>query len=170
MPCGLVGHWLTCLTHYVSKSYCPNNTMACKIGSFVCMTYNEIKKKCEEKYSTTWYWSFCCSHCKVNDTFVSANVLSDARVDVSARVFWPRGQKTSFDVTIFSPIAMLPRVITWGCSHTKWGWEDDSSWEEDTKCSPGLLHASSCRGQGIGRDARMNGQTSQGFDVKFAKH
>ena len=37
--------------------------------------------------------------------YKTANVEQEARVDISARRFWKRGQKSFFDLRVFNPLA-----------------------------------------------------------------
>ena len=49
----------------------------------------------------------------------TANTTDDARVDVSARGFWVRGQKAFFDVRIFNPTAKSYSAQTLSAAHKR---------------------------------------------------
>ena len=51
--------------------------------------------------------------------YKTANTEQEARVDVSARNFWIRGQQAFFDIRVFSPFARCYRQLSLGAAHLK---------------------------------------------------
>ncbi|KAG0729364.1 hypothetical protein GWK47_030507 [Chionoecetes opilio] len=49
----------------------------------------------------------------------TANIANEARVDVSARGFWTRGQRAFMDIRIFDPMAACHRGISLEAAHQK---------------------------------------------------
>lgn len=60
----------------------------------------------------------------------SANTSGDARVDVSARGFWTRGQRAYFDIRIFDPMAHCHRELTLDAAHKRNEQEKCRQYEE----------------------------------------
>ena len=61
---------------------------------------------------------------------LTANTSSDARVDVSARGFWTRGQRAFFDIRIFDPMATCHRNLTLEAAHMRNEREKTRTYEE----------------------------------------
>ena len=51
--------------------------------------------------------------------YKTANVEQEARVDISARGFWNRGQKSFFDLRIFNPLALCYSGLSLDAAHAK---------------------------------------------------
>ena len=54
-----------------------------------------------------------------NFVLKTANTSDEARVDVSARSFWVRGQKAFFDVRIFNPTAKCYSTQSLNATHKR---------------------------------------------------
>lgn len=90
-----------------------NHAMICKTGGFVVIRHDEVRDltaqmlrevchdvRVEPELLPTGGRSF---------TLRSVNTAEDARLDISARGFWARGQRAFFDVRIFNPMAQSNR-------------------------------------------------------------
>ena len=51
--------------------------------------------------------------------YKTANVEQEARVDISASVFWNRGQKAFFDLRVFNPLAPCYSVLSLDAAHAR---------------------------------------------------
>ena len=51
--------------------------------------------------------------------YKTANVEQEARVDISARGFWNRGQKAFFDLRVFNPLAPCYSGLSLDAAHTR---------------------------------------------------
>ena len=51
--------------------------------------------------------------------YKTANVEQEARVDISVRGFWNRGQKSFFDLRIFNPLAPCYSGLRLDAAHAK---------------------------------------------------
>ena len=60
----------------------------------------------------------------------TANVSNEARVDVSARGFWTRGQRAYFDIRIFDPSALCYRELSLEAAHRRNEQEKTRAYEE----------------------------------------
>ena len=97
-----------------------NHAMTCKTGGFVCNRHDEVRD------ITAQMLREVCHDVRVEPPLIptnghvfelsSANAADDAKLDVSARGFWRRGQQAFLDVRIFNPMALtnvelpLPRA------------------------------------------------------------
>ena len=91
----------------------PNHAMNCKTGGFICIRHDEIRDLTAQMLNEV------CHDVRVeplliptngrNFTHRTANTAEDARVDVSARGFWARGQRAYLDVRIYNPMAQSHR-------------------------------------------------------------
>ena len=94
----------------------PFNTdhaMTCKTGGFICSRHDEVRDLTAQMLREV------CQDVRVEPPLIqtngrtfehrSANTAEDARVDVSARGFWTRGQRAFMDVRIFNPMAQSNR-------------------------------------------------------------
>lgn len=73
----------------------------------------------------------------------TANVSNEARVDVSARGFWTRGQRAYFDIRIFDPMAHCHRDLTLDAAHRRNEQEKNRAYEERIQNVDQLLHPGS---------------------------
>ena len=90
-----------------------NHAMTCKTGGFICSRHDEVRD------ITAQMLREVCQDVSVEPPLIqtngrrfdlqSANTAEDARVDVSARGFWTRGQRAFMDVRIFNPMAQSNR-------------------------------------------------------------
>ena len=60
----------------------------------------------------------------------TANTNNEARVDISARGFWTRGQKAFVDIRIFDPMAACHRALTLEAAHRRNEQEKIRAYEE----------------------------------------
>ncbi|XP_063615254.1 uncharacterized protein LOC134788297 [Penaeus indicus] len=84
-----------------------NHAMICKIGGFVVIRHDEVRDLTAQMLREV------CHDIRVEPELLSTggrnfdlrstNTTEDARLDVSARGFWARGQRAFFDVRIFNP-------------------------------------------------------------------
>ena len=99
------------------------HAMNCKTGGFICIRHDEVRDLTAQMLGEV------CHDIRVEPvlnptnrrTFVhqSTNTSEDARVDVSARGFWTRGQYAFLDVRIFNPMANSYRGIELPRAHRK---------------------------------------------------
>ena len=111
-----------------------NHAMICKKGGFVCMRHDEVRD------ITAQMLKEVCHDVAVEPQLLplqgeqlarrSANTSGDARVDVSARGFWTRGQRAYFDIRIFDPMAHCHRELTLDAAHKRNEQEKCRQYEE----------------------------------------
>ena len=97
------------ITCVCGSSYNVNHALTCARGGFVIIRHNEVRDLTSDLLSTV------CKDVELepvlqpltgeNFTKKSANTEAGARLDVSARGFWTRGNKAFVDVRIFNPIS-----------------------------------------------------------------
>ena len=91
-----------------SKPFDVSHSLSCKKGGFVTLRHNEVRDITAEMLNEV-----CRNVSKepalqpltgenLNNTAITTD---EARVDVSARDFWTRGQQAFFDVRVFNPFA-----------------------------------------------------------------
>ena len=95
------------------NAFDPDHAMTCKTGGFICARHDEVRDLTAQMLSEV------CRDVRVEPELIptdgrtfshqSANTAEEARVDVSARGFWTRGQRAYFDVRIFNPMAQSYR-------------------------------------------------------------
>ena len=104
----------------------PNNvdhTMTCKKGGFICIRHDEVrdltanmlKEVCHDVSTEPTLLPLEGEHLQ----YRTANTTNEARVDISARGFWTRGQKAFFDVRIFDPTATCHRELSLEAAHCR---------------------------------------------------
>ena len=91
------------------SSFDPNHAMTCKTGGFFCVLHDKVRDVTAEMLSEI------CRDVRLEPTLIptternftlqTTNTTDDARLDVSARGFWIRGQRAFFDIRIFNPMA-----------------------------------------------------------------
>ena len=104
----------------------PNNvdhTMTCKRGGFICIRHDEVRDL------TASLLREICHDVTTEPTLLplqgeyvryrTANTTNEARVDISARGFWTRGQKAFVDIRIFDPMADCHRNISLDAAHKR---------------------------------------------------
>ncbi|KAG0728334.1 hypothetical protein GWK47_032694 [Chionoecetes opilio] len=104
----------------------PNNvdhTMTCKRGGIVCIRHDEVRDV------TASMLREVCRDVSTEPSLLpingeqlqyrTANTANEARVDVSARGFWNRGQRAFMDIRIFDPMAACHRRISLEAAHQK---------------------------------------------------
>ncbi|KAG0711346.1 hypothetical protein GWK47_020786 [Chionoecetes opilio] len=104
----------------------PNNvdhTMTCKKGGFVCIRHDEVRDL------TASMLREVCRDVTTGPTLLpmngehvlyrTSNTTNEARVDVSARGFWTRGQRAFLDIRIFDPMAACHQRIPLEAAHQK---------------------------------------------------
>ena len=111
-----------------------NHAMVCKKGGFVCMRHDEVRDL------TTQMLREVCRDVTVEPqllplegerlTYRTSNAANDARVDVSARGFWTRGQRAYFDIRIFDPSARCYQELSLEASHRRNEQEKRRKYEE----------------------------------------
>ena len=103
--------------------YDMNHAMICKKGGFVCIRHDEVrdltikmlKEVCVEVTSEP-------SLLKLEGEqlqYLTANTSPEARVDISARGFWTRGQQAFSDIRIFDPMAACHYQLTLDAAHKR---------------------------------------------------
>lgn len=100
-----------------------DHTMICKRGGFISIRHDEVRD-----LTANMLKEVCTDVC-VEPELINlqgeilqhgtANRQDRARVDVSARGFWVRGQRAFFDVRIFDPMAPTYRGSTLDAAHKK---------------------------------------------------
>ena len=115
----------------------PNNvdhTMTCKKGGFVCIRHNEVRdltanmlrEVCHDVSTEPTLLPLEGEHLRLR----TANLSSEARVDVGARGFWTRGQKAFLDIRIFNPMAACHRELPLEAAHRRNEQEKMRAYEE----------------------------------------
>ena len=95
------------------QSFSVSHASSCKLGGFIHMRHNEVRD------ITAKFLDEVCYDVKVEPPLIplttehfrlgTANRSEDARLDISARGFWNRGQRAFFDVRVFDSAA--PRLL-----------------------------------------------------------
>ena len=86
-----------------------DHTMKCQKGGFVCIRHDEVRdltasmlrEVCNDVSTEPTLLPLDGEHFQYRTT----NTTREARVDISARGFWTRGQKSFVDIRIFEPMA-----------------------------------------------------------------
>ena len=86
-----------------------NHAMTCKTGGFICSRHDEVRDLTAQMLREV------CQDVRMEPLLIqtngrtfehrTANTEDEARVDISARGFWRRGQRAFMDVRIFNPMA-----------------------------------------------------------------
>ena len=116
------------LSRLPSKCVCGDNftivhALSCAKGGFISMRHNEIRDLTAELIHKVCYDVE--TEPKLNPVteekfaLKTANTNDEARVDVSARSFWVRGQKAFFDVRIFNPTAKCYSTQSLNAAHKR---------------------------------------------------
>ena len=100
-----------------------DHTMICKKGGFVCIRHDEVRdltanmlrEVCHDVSTEPSLLPLEGEHLQ----YRTANTTNEARVDVSARGFWTRGQKAFFDIRIFDPTALSYRELSLEAAHRR---------------------------------------------------
>ena len=91
------------------ESFSVNHAMMCKKGGFVTLRHNEIRDITKEMLNEVCHdvrsEPLLAPLTGENFRLRSSNVSDEAKVDISARGFWVRGQRAFFDVRVFHPFA-----------------------------------------------------------------
>ncbi|KAG0720561.1 hypothetical protein GWK47_048266 [Chionoecetes opilio] len=95
--------------------------MTCKKGGFVCIRHDEVRDL------TASMLREVCQDVSTEPTLLpldgellryrTANTAPEARVDICARGFWTRGQRTFLDIRIFDPMAASHRELSLEAVH-----------------------------------------------------
>ena len=104
----------------------PNNvthTMTCKKGGFICIRHDEVRdltanmlrEVCNDVSTEPLLLPLDGEHFRHR----TANDSNEARVDVSARGFWMRGQMAFLDIRIFDPMAACHRELSLEAAHQR---------------------------------------------------
>ena len=111
-----------------------DHAMVCKKGGFICVRHDEVRDLTAQMLKEV------CHDVSVEPALLplggetfgyrTANMSSDARVDVSARGFWTRGQRAFFDIRIFDPMAPCHRALTLEAAHIRNEREKTRMYEE----------------------------------------
>ncbi|XP_076051403.1 uncharacterized protein LOC143031456 [Oratosquilla oratoria] len=114
--------------------YTQNHAAICKQGGFICMRHDEVIDL------TVQMLQEVCKNMTIEPTLLplggenfrysTSNTSDEARVDVSARVFWTRGQLAFFDIRIFDPMAPCYSNLTIEASHSRNEYEKIRMYEE----------------------------------------
>ena len=97
--------------------------MTCKKGGFVCIRHDEMRDLTanmlrEICHDVTTEPSLLPLEGE-NLRYRTANTRVEARVDISARGFWRRGEKAFMDIRIFEPMAACHRNISLDAAHRR---------------------------------------------------
>ena len=103
--------------------YDTNHAMTCKKGGFVCIRHDEVrdltvkmlKEVCVEVTTEPVLLPLDGEQLRHR----TANSSREARVDISARGFWTRGQRAFSDIRIFDPMAECHRQPTLEAAHKR---------------------------------------------------
>ncbi|KAG0728313.1 hypothetical protein GWK47_032746 [Chionoecetes opilio] len=100
-----------------------NHTMTCKKGGFVCIRHDEVRDV------TASMLREVCRYVSTEPTLLplddehmryrTANTANEARVDISARGFWTRGQRAFMDFRIFDPMAACHQELSLETAHQR---------------------------------------------------
>ncbi|KAG0723439.1 hypothetical protein GWK47_042743 [Chionoecetes opilio] len=98
-----------------------DHTMTCKKGGFVCIRHDEVRDL------TASMLREVCHDVSTEPTLLpldgellryrTANTAPEARVDICARGFWTRGQRTFLDIRVFDPMAASHRELSLEAVH-----------------------------------------------------
>ncbi|KAG0719760.1 hypothetical protein GWK47_049860 [Chionoecetes opilio] len=98
-----------------------DHTMTCKKGGFVCIRHDEVRDL------TASMLKEVCHDVSTEPTLLpldgellryrTANTAPEARVDICARGFWTRGQRTFLDIRVFDPMAASHRELSLEAVH-----------------------------------------------------
>ena len=105
------------------EEYDLNHAMICKKGGFVCIRHDEVrdltvkmlKEVCAEVTSEPCLLRLEGERLR----YQTANTSQEARVDISARGFWTRGQQAFTDIRIFDPMAACHYQLTLDAAHKR---------------------------------------------------
>jgi len=97
--------------------------MTCKKGGFICIRHDEVRdltanmlrEVCHDVATEPALLPLDGEHFQ----YRTSNTSNNARVDVSARGFWRRGQKAFLDIRIFDPMADCHRELSLEAAHEK---------------------------------------------------
>ena len=111
-----------------------NHAMICKKGGFICsrhdevrdVTANMLREICQDVTTEPPLLELTGEHLQ----YRTANTTNDARVDISARGFWTRGQKAFVDIRIFEPMAACHRNLSLEAAHKRNEQEKERSYSE----------------------------------------
>lgn len=100
-----------------------DHTMTCKKGGFVSIRHDEVRDL------TASMLKEVCHDVATEPRLLplegelmryrTANTTNEARVDVSARGFWTRGQRAFFDIRVFDPTAACHSNLSLDAAHLK---------------------------------------------------
>ena len=105
------------------ENFTQQHAMVCRKGGFISMRHDEIRD-----ITTALLSEVCKDVAKeprlqplTGEKFAlrSANTDNDARVDISARGFWTKGQRAFFDIRIFEPTSPCHQKMTLSSAHEK---------------------------------------------------
>ncbi|XP_047494101.1 uncharacterized protein LOC125042504 [Penaeus chinensis] len=120
-----------------------NHAMTCKTGGFVVIRHDEVRDLTAQMLREV------CHDVRVEPdllptgrrsfTLRSVNTAEDARLNISARGFWARGQRAFFDVRIFNPMAQSNRDQDLHAAHGKR--QDPRIWRTNRRSGTRDFHA-----------------------------
>lgn len=100
-----------------------DHTMTCKKGGFICIRHDEVRDLTANMLREV------CHDVATEPTLLplegenlqyrTANTSPEARVDISARGFWTRGQRAFLDIRIFNPMATCHRGLSLEAAHQR---------------------------------------------------
>ena len=105
------------------ENFDERHAMSCQKGGFISIQHDEIrditcsllKEVCSDVTKEPLLQPLQGE--KFN--YKTANVEQEARVDISARGFWNRGQKAFFDLRVFNPLAPCYSRLSLDAAHTR---------------------------------------------------
>jgi len=100
-----------------------NHAMICNMGGFMVIRHDEVRDLTAQMLREV------CHDVRVEPDLLptggrnldhrTVNTADDARVDISARGFWARGQRAFFDVRVFNPMAPSNRGLDLRAVHLR---------------------------------------------------
>ena len=107
----------------MGENFDERHAMCCQKGGFISIQHDEIRD------ITCSLLKKVCSDATKEPllqplqgeifNYKTANVEQEARVDISARGFWNRGQKAVFDLRIFNPLASCYSRLSLDAAHSR---------------------------------------------------
>ena len=110
------------------------HAMVCKKGGFVCIRHDEVRditaKMLQEVCHDVTTEPILLPLDGERFIHRTANTSNDARVDVSARGFWTRGQRAFVDIRIFDPMAACHHQLSLEAAHQRNEQEKNRNYQE----------------------------------------
>ena len=122
------------ITCACGESFTTDHAMICKMGGFVSIRHNEVRDTIQEMMQEI------CIDVKKEPILIplsgetiskaTSNKQDNARVDLSARDFWSKGERAHFDIRVFDPMAQSYKEENLDKIHLKHEKEKRRTYEE----------------------------------------